>query len=78
VARTEGGYDVSHHDAFVGVLCDRLKELDVARLIMEAMSDYLKAPLYLLEAAGLETWLVNARTSSIGRGTPSGGRRRSG
>jgi transposase len=28
---------------------------------MEATSDYWKAPFYLLEAQGLEVWLVNAR-----------------
>jgi transposase len=43
------------------VLADRLRELGVSRVVMEATSDYWKAPLYLLEAQGFEAWLVNAR-----------------
>jgi transposase len=42
-------------------LADRLRELGVTRVVMEATSDYWKPPFYLLEAAGLETWLVNAK-----------------
>jgi transposase len=43
------------------LMCDRLRELGVTRVIMEATSDYWKSPFYLLEAAGFETWLVNAK-----------------
>jgi transposase len=43
------------------VLADRLGELGVTRVVMEATSDYWKAPFYLLEAHGLEVWLVNAK-----------------
>jgi transposase len=43
------------------VLADRLGELGVTRVVMEATSDYWKAPFYLLEAQGFEVWLVNAR-----------------
>jgi transposase len=43
------------------VLADRLAELGVTRVVMEATSDYWKAPFYLLEAQGFEVWLVNAR-----------------
>jgi transposase len=43
------------------VLADRLAELGVTRVVMEATSDYWKAPVYLLEAQGLEVWLVNAK-----------------
>jgi transposase len=43
------------------VLADRLAGLGVTRVVMEATSDYWKAPFYLLEAHGLECWLVNAR-----------------
>ncbi len=43
------------------VLADRLAELGVTRVVMEATSDSWKAPLYLLEAQGLEVWLVNAK-----------------
>ena len=43
------------------VLADRLRELGVTRVVMEATCDYWKPPFYLLEAPGFETWLVNAR-----------------
>jgi transposase len=43
------------------VLADRLGELGVTRVVMEATSDYWRAPFYLLEGHGLEVWLVNAR-----------------
>jgi len=42
-------------------LADRLAELQVTRVVMEATSDYWKSPFFILEAAGFETWLVNAR-----------------
>jgi transposase len=42
-------------------MADRLHELGVSRVVMEATSDYWKPAFYLLEAAGLETWLVNAK-----------------
>jgi len=43
------------------VLADRLGELGVTRVVMEATSDYWRGAFYLLEAHGFETWLVNAR-----------------
>jgi transposase len=43
------------------VLADRLAGLGVTRVVMEATSDYWKAPFYLLEAQGFEVWLVNAK-----------------
>lgn len=43
------------------VMGDRLRELGVTRVVMEATSDYWKPPFYLLEAAGFECWLVNAK-----------------
>jgi transposase len=43
------------------VMTDRLAELGVTRVVMEATSDYWKGVYYLLEAHGFETWLVNAR-----------------
>jgi transposase len=42
-------------------LADRLVALGVSRVVMEATSDYWKPPFYLLEAHGLDPWLVNAR-----------------
>ena len=43
------------------VLVDRLRELGVTRVVMEATSDYWRGAFYLLEAHGFEAWLVNAR-----------------
>jgi transposase len=42
-------------------MSDWLVGFGVTRVVMEATSDYWKPPFYLLEAAGFETWLVNAR-----------------
>jgi len=42
-------------------MSDHLRCLGVTRVVMEATSDYWKPVFYLLEAAGFETWLVNAR-----------------
>jgi len=43
------------------VLADRLRELQVTRVVMEATSDYWKPVFYLLEASGFDPWLVNAK-----------------
>ena len=42
-------------------MSDWLAGLGVTRIVMEATSDYWKPPFYLLEAAGFDVWLVNAR-----------------
>lgn len=42
-------------------MSDHLRCLGVTRVVMEATSDYWKPVFYLLEAAGFEVWLVNAR-----------------
>jgi transposase len=42
-------------------MAERLRELGVTRVVMEATSDYWKPAFYLLEAYGFDTWLVNAR-----------------
>ena len=42
-------------------LADRLRELGVTRVVMEATSDYWKPAFYLLEAQQLDPWLVNAK-----------------
>jgi hypothetical protein len=67
------------------VLADRLGELGVTRVVMEATSDYWKSPFYLLEAHGFEVLLVNARDvrapagaaqdRPVGRGVAVQGRR---
>ena len=43
------------------LMADRLLELGVTRVVMEATSDYWKPPFYLLEAHGFDVWLCNAR-----------------
>ena len=42
-------------------MADHLRGLGVTRVVMEATSDYWKCAFYLLEAAGFEAWLVNAK-----------------
>jgi transposase len=42
-------------------MADRLAELGVTRVVMEATADYWRPAFYLLEAQGFECWLVNAR-----------------
>jgi transposase len=42
-------------------LAERLQALGVSRVVMEATSDYWKPVFYLLEAHGLDPWLVNAK-----------------
>jgi|SRR5215207_5143478 len=42
-------------------LANRLVEMRVERVVMEATSSYWKPVFYLLEAHGLDPWLVNAR-----------------
>jgi transposase len=42
-------------------LAERLIELGVTRVVMEATSDYWKPVFYILEAQGLGPWLVNAK-----------------
>ena len=42
-------------------LADRLHELGVTRVAMEATADCWKPVFYLLEARGLDPWLVNAK-----------------
>ncbi len=56
--------EVSTHSTMTSSLTElanRLVELRVQRVVMEATSDYWKPVFYLLEAHGLEPWLVNAR-----------------
>ena len=56
--------EVSTHSTMVGSLSDlanRLVDLSIERVVMEATSDYWRPPFYLFEAHGLQPWLVNAR-----------------
>ena len=45
----------------LGDLANRLVDLRVERVVMEATSDYWRPVFYMLEAHGLQPWLVNAR-----------------
>ncbi len=60
-ARRGGGGRYSTMTRSLLALADRLDELGVTRVVMEATSDYWKSPFFVLEAAGFQTWLVNAR-----------------
>ncbi len=42
-------------------LADHLVCEGIERVVLEATSDYWRIWFYLLEAAGLQVWLVNAR-----------------
>src|SRR3954467_8297145 len=56
--------EVSTHSTMsrsLSELANRLVDLRVERVVMEATSDYWKPVFYLLEAHGLQPWLVNAR-----------------
>ena len=56
--------EVSTHSTMtrsLGDLANRLVDLRVERVVMEATSDYWRPVFYLLEAHGLQPWLVNAR-----------------
>lgn len=56
--------EVSTHSTMtrsLAELANRLVDLRIERVVMEATSDYWKPVFYLLEAHGLGPWLVNAR-----------------
>lgn len=56
--------EVTTHTTMVGSLSElanRLVGLGVQRVVMEATSDYWRAPFYLFAAHGLDPWLVNAK-----------------
>jgi len=56
-------------------MADRLLDLGVTRVVMEATSSYGKPPFYLLEAHGFQTWLVNAKDVKHLPGRPKTDRR---
>lgn len=56
--------EVSTHSTMtrsLAELANHLVDLRIERVVMEATSDYWKPVFYLLEAHGLEPWLINAR-----------------
>jgi transposase len=54
-------WDVSARTGAVGELAEQLIELGIEKVTVESTSDYWRIWYYLLEAAGLEVQLVNAR-----------------
>jgi transposase len=42
-------------------MCEVLRQAGVTRVVMESTSDYWRPPFYLLEAAGFDPWLANAK-----------------
>lgn len=62
--KTRRVQEVSTHSTMVGSLSElanRLVDLGIERVVMEATSDYWRPPFYLFEAHGLQPWLVNAK-----------------
>jgi transposase len=55
-------------------MSDHLASLGVTRVVMEATRDYWKPVFCLLEAAGFETWLVNAKDVKHLPGRPKTGK----
>ena len=54
-------WEVSARTGVIGELAQQLIELDVEKVTVESTSDYWRIWYYLLEAAGLDVQLVNAR-----------------
>ena len=59
--RVQQVWSVPARFAAVSELADQLVELGVERVVLESTADYWRIWFYLLEAAGLQVWLVNAR-----------------
>jgi transposase len=54
-------WDVASTTNAILALADQLAEAGIERVVVESTSDYWRPFVYLLEARGLTTWLVNAR-----------------
>jgi transposase len=54
-------WEVSARTGVIGELAQQLSELDVEKVTVESTSDYWRIWYYLMEAAGLDVQLVNAR-----------------
>lgn len=63
-------WDVESTTAAILGLADELVKLRIERTVMESTSDYWRPFFYLLEAAGLTVWLVDARAVKQVPGRP--------
>jgi transposase len=54
-------WDVAATTNAIMVLADQLAQAGIERVVVESTSDYWRPFVYLFQAAGLNTWLVNAR-----------------
>jgi transposase len=54
-------WDVASTTKAIVALADQLAEAGIERVVVESTSDYWRPFVYLLQARGLTTWLVNAR-----------------
>jgi transposase len=63
-------WDVPSTTTAILTLADELVRLGVERTVMESTSDYWRPFFYLLEATGLEVWLVDARAVKQVPGRP--------
>jgi transposase len=63
-------WDVESTTAAILALADELVAMRIERTVMEATSDYWRSFFYLLEAAGLQVWLVDARAVKQVPGRP--------
>jgi len=68
--RTSKVWEVTSTTKSILALGDDLVSLGVERVVLESTSDYWRPFFYLLEAAGLTVWLVNARDVKQVTGRP--------
>ena len=54
-------WDVQATTNAIMALADELAEAGIERVVVESTSDYWRAFVYLFQARGITTWLVNAR-----------------